>query len=394
MTDRDFHDRLHDLGHVWQASIAPVQDPAEVAAREQRHVRAIGDAIVRASETRRRDRSRRRIYAVLAAAVALGVAFVAARAVFREPTVAPSVKVFPAAPHRGVRSLAGQVTLHHGSSEHVIHEASLAMGDELSVSAGGQAEVRLGGVVRANAQAGSHVTVVAEGSKSAHRLRLETGHIEARVDDRPSPKPKLVVETPDVDVVVTGTVFGVDVARGPHGATVTKVSVDKGRVVIVRGGVEIALVTSGSTWSSEVAEETAPAVVAPVAPRASRPLPRPSSAEPVAKLPSAANLADVPIGTLGEENAAFQAAIDARNRGDDGAVVDRLGQLMIRYPSSPLAGEARVERMRALARLGRTEAAAREARRYLATHPDGFARDEAKRLVLKSAAAPSNSPAP
>jgi ferric-dicitrate binding protein FerR (iron transport regulator) len=238
------------------------------------------------------------------------------------------------------------------------------------------------------------VIVVAEGSKSAHRLRLDTGHIEARVDDRPSLKPKLVVETPDVDVVVTGTVFGVDVARNPRGATVTKVSVDKGRVVIMRGGTEIALVTSGSTWSSEVAEEPSPSVVAPVAPRGSRPLLPHSSPEPVAKLPSAANLADVPVGTLGEENAAFQAAIDSRNRGDDAAVVDRLGQLMVRYPGSPLAGEARVERMRALARLGRTEAAAREARRYLAAYPEGFARDEAKRLVLRSAATPSNPPAP
>jgi hypothetical protein len=38
--------------------------------------------------------------------------------------------------------------------------------------------------------------------------------------------------------------------------------------------------------------------------------------------------------------------------------------------------------MRALSRLGRTEEAAREARRYLAERPDGFARDEAKRLVM------------
>jgi hypothetical protein len=65
-----------------------------------------------------------------------------------------------------------------------------------------------------------------------------------------------------------------------------------------------------------------------------------------------------------------------------------MGQLLMRHPASLLAGEARVERMRAFARAGRTDAASREARRYLAQFPSGFARDEAKQLVLESHEAP------
>lgn len=391
MNDREFQDRLNELGHAWQG-VSPVEDPAELEAREQRHVRAIGDAIVRASETRRRERGLLRVYAVLAAAVALAAIFVLARTLLHSPeVVAPSAKSVPVAPQRGVRALSGQVTLQHGGSERIVSESSLVLGDALSISEGGQAEVRLGGVVRATALAHSRVSVVAEGSKSAHRLRLDAGRIEARVDDRPSLKPKLVVETPDVDVVVTGTVFGVDVVRNAHGVTITKVAVEKGQVVVMRGGTEVALVASGATWTSEIREEPpAPAVAPPkVAGRAARPAPAPAS-----RLPSSGSLEDVNVGTLGEENAAFQAGIEARNRGEDAVVAERMGHLLTRYPASPLAGEALVERMRALARLGRAEAAAREARRYLAAYPDGFAREEARRLVLRGSGDPSNSPAP
>ena len=57
---------------------------------------------------------------------------------------------------------------------------------------------------------------------SAHRLRLDRGEIRAQVDDRPSPTPKLVVETPNVEVVVTGTIFEVDVTPGAEGGRVDR----------------------------------------------------------------------------------------------------------------------------------------------------------------------------
>jgi hypothetical protein len=74
--------------------------------------------------------------------------------------------------------------------------------------------------------------------------------------------------------------------------------------------------------------------------------------------------------------------MQAKQRGDDDRVVRELDVLMQRYSDSPLAPDARVERFRALKRLGRTAEAARSARRYLAEQPDGFAREEARDVAL------------
>jgi hypothetical protein len=49
-----------------------------------------------------------------------------------------------------------------------------------------------------------------------------------------------------------------------------------------------------------------------------------------------------------------------------------------------LSQEAKVERLRALERLGKTQQAAESARRYLAEHPDGFAQAEARQLALRA----------
>ena len=218
---------------------------------------------------------------------------------------------------------------------------------------------------------------------SAHRLRLDRGRIRAKVNDRPSIAPKLVVETPNVDVVVTGTAFQVDVTRGRNPMEfVTTVSVTKGRVVVRHGTEQIAAVTAGQTWTS--ARETA-----------SRTVEAPASAQHVAARPGRNAIAVAkPLrpGTLAEENSLFQTAVDARNHGDDRSEAEHLGSLLSRFPGSPLAGEARVERMRALQRTGQAAEAAREARRYLAEYPDGFARDEARRIVMQDGASTHSAP--
>jgi lipoprotein-anchoring transpeptidase ErfK/SrfK len=376
MTDREFQERMNELGHAWQGEVVPTDDVDAREGRQERMVGVIGDAIVRAAEGRRRERSHRRLFGLLAAAVVAAIAFVPIRRALE--TKAPSVTMASAtevAPLGGVNALSGQVLLRRGTKESVVRQAALALGDSLSVAEDGKAEVRLGTIVRADTVGESRLSVLAD-PIALHRLRLEQGRIEARVDDRPSPTPKLIVETPDVEVVVTGTVFDVDVAQGQ-----TRVSVQKGRVVIRKNGAEVAVVSSGESWPVEE-----PVMAPPESPKPVRPAPKHQRAAVsghVAPQPSSADLDDVRIGTLGEENALFQSAADARKRGDDAAVVDRMGQLLGRHPASLLSGEARVERMRALARMGRTDAAAREARRYLAQFPEGFARDEARQLVLR-----------
>src|SRR5581483_5654797 len=109
----------------------------------------------------------------------------------------------------------------------------------------------------------------------------------------------------------------------------------KGRVVVRHGTEQLAAVTAGQSWTS-AREIPTRAQEGPSAPQ--------SWAHP-GRNAAAANRAVRP-GTLAEENSLFQTAVDARNHGDDRSEAEHLGALLNRFPGSPLAGEARVERMR------------------------------------------------
>ena len=102
---------------------------------------------------------------------------------------------------------------------------------------------------------------------------------------------------------------------------------------------------------------------APVAPAAKEPTPRKA-------------------GTLAEENRLFAAAVEARNRGDVQRAAELFGELLTTYPQTALRESAQVERFRALSRAGQSTRAASEARRYLAEHPEGFGRTEARDLAI------------
>ena len=92
--------------------------------------------------------------------------------------------------------------------------------------------------------------------------------------------------------------------------------------------------------------------------------------------------APVSAAALAEQNRLFSVAVAASRRGDDARAVALIDELLARYPASPLLPEARVERFRALDRLGRKSEAAREASRYLRENENGAARDEAREVVL------------
>ncbi len=370
-------ERAQELGRLWQGSVVPVEDGDVADARRRRMVPALSSAIEQASRNRRKERGLRRavgVFAVAASlALAVGVGELSHRTGSTEDGAAARTAI------GSVRALGGSVSLVRNARSRVVARSELEMGDALATTGAGHAEVRLSNLVVADVGAESLVAVVPP-KASTHRLRLDRGTLEARVDDRPSPTPKLVVQTPNVDVVVTGTVFAVGVTEpGAGGEPVTTVSVEKGRIVVRRDGMDVAVVSAGEHWTSAAAESAA------------RPPDRTASAEPPRQPEDkASSPARTPgsdghhwTGTLAEENRLFQSAADARNRGNDREAADRLGELLAKYPRSPLAGEARVERMRALQRIGSRSEAAREAERYLAAFPDGFARAEAERLIMQ-----------
>ncbi len=81
--------------------------------------------------------------------------------------------------------------------------------------------------------------------------------------------------------------------------------------------------------------------------------------------------------------------MSAARAGDDRKALAAFEGFLSRYPTSPLAQSAEVERFRALKRLGRVDQAARKARQYLAAYPSGFARAEAQALAVESLGSPS-----
>jgi outer membrane protein assembly factor BamD (BamD/ComL family) len=87
---------------------------------------------------------------------------------------------------------------------------------------------------------------------------------------------------------------------------------------------------------------------------------------------------------LGDQNRLFGEAMRARERGERAEAVRMLEDFVRRYPASPLAQDAYVERFRAAAQLGDSAGAARAAREYLARYRDGFAREEARALALEA----------
>jgi hypothetical protein len=90
------------------------------------------------------------------------------------------------------------------------------------------------------------------------------------------------------------------------------------------------------------------------------------------------------VSNLEAVNRLFSEAKQARREGRDRQALAALDELLREYPHSVLAQEASVERFRVLSRLGRASEAQREANSYLERYPVGFARDEARRLVVGS----------
>jgi hypothetical protein len=244
-------------------------------------------------------------------------------------------------------------------------------------------------------------------SNVREEMNLELGRVQVDV-------PKLAeghtfaVRTPDTLVTVHGTSFSVEVTKtGASGGTSTTVVVTRGVVSVLHDRQETFLY-AGMEWSSSaqvsVATESAEPPVRPAAKPRSSSLATEAARAPERKptldrkppVPTNAPPDAVPApeatsrGTdLANENVLFAEAKLARKQGDQARAVRLLGDLIRRYPASPLVEDAQVETFRALAQGGDHAGAAREARRYLTLYRGGFARDEASRAIALDPASAS-----
>lgn len=331
-------------------------------------------AIERAIAARGRARRRNRWLGGLAAAAA--VALVAGGAVHEMRHRSQAVATSPATQsHAPAETQVVGYTV-TGAASVVSSGASAPLSERRTLPAGSRVVTPAGGHVMLAFATGTDValgeaadmTIADEGATQA--LRLDHGSLDLHVA-KLSADQRFLVQTPDAEVEVRGTAFKVSLVSpdATCGAgTPTRVAVSDGIVVVRHAGVE-SRVEAGQQWPSGCTQ-------APVAARA------PSGSSSTAHGPASA----APASSLGEQNDMFADAMAAKRRGDTGEALADFDRFLARYPSSPLAESATVERMRLLrgADAGRAPGAARQ---YLGRYPNGFARAEAE-AILEGASSP------
>jgi hypothetical protein len=314
-----------------------------------------------------------------AAAAALPLAILWGVSARRAPTVASAVV--------GVVPLAGSAAVLRGGVERPLATAGQAW-------LGAEEELRTGpdSSARASLPTGTVVDVgpsarlrfdpaggLGRGPMRDH-VELVAGKVDVRV-------PKLAdgdevdVHTAGASVVVHGTEFSVErtTPQNPGDPGVTRVAVTQGTVTVFTGDEERVLTARGVlvlvTPTEANHSASASSSVTPPKPAV---LPADSSSS-ATKQPGTGTST-----TLAAENAALAEAMQWRRDHDSQRALSRLGEFLERYPRSPLAETARVERLRVLEDMGATVQLRREAQRYLADYPKGFARQEATRILTVS----------
>lgn len=366
MSERDTKQLLAS----WGRQGIPVEDPERAAERRPRVVAGVARAIRTQAAERSRRARRWRVVAALSAAAAVALVVL----------LSWPGRTNDARPAAIVAHGEG-VTVAHGGTERSVAPAGsvrLESGDGIATSSRARAELTLdsGATVRLSESTTLKLDRV---GRPPERVRIDVGAIAVTVPPL-GPAGRFQVLTPDATVTVHGTAFDVSVVTR-DGRSVTSVVVSEG-VVEVEHRAGVVRLPRGASWSSLDVDD-------PEAPRPAPPVPTPSSVEPTSPVPAAPpprtpKESKAPsVGTaLAAQNRLFAAAVAARQGGNDARAVSLLDQLLAKHPDSPLAPEARVERFRALTRMGKKDEAAKEARRYLLEHGSGAARDEARDLAI------------
>ena len=374
MSERRFPSQPDEILRRLGSQVVPVDEPERADQRREQVVGALSRAI-RDNADRKRRALRTRLVLGLSLAATLVLGIGVAVHLHRPAGDNALASAVVAEVHGAV------VVTEAGESRVLAHgsELSLRTLGEIETAPDAQAEIRSKKSVLRISPATK--LTVPQATNVEERYRLALGRVDVSVDKDSRILRSVVVETPNAEVVVHGTVFAVGVSRTDH--TVTEVSVTRGSVWILSNGVQVALLGPGQHWSSDTQPVSAPVAVAntpsaAVAPSSDDSAPLHDAAHALHREPT---VAEAKASALAEESRLFQDAIDARNRGDDPRAAELFGHLVARYPSYE---EAEVQLFRAEKRLGRVAASVAEARRYLALHPQGFARDEARTLALSS----------
>jgi hypothetical protein len=246
-------------------------------------------------------------------------------------------EVASAAPEVKVRALRG-VVVASGRSLPLRQDLTVARDGLLETSKEAAARIESDGM-ELELQENSAVSLKELGvSRVAAALRLDRGRVRCAIPHDPGRVFSVV--TADARIVDVGTVFSVSVVPSDSGSK-TLVQVEEGEVMVEHAGKQLRL-RAPASWSSLVESE----------PPAAEPVPV-SSIEPASP---ASQRRDWPTGkrrrdTLDAETQLLQAGLANEQRGDFRGAARDLGQLVKRYPGSPLAPDARAALARVKGRL-------------------------------------------
>lgn len=213
------------------------------------------------------------------------------------------------------------------------------------------------------------------------RFSLQRGELVAHVAKLTGAQ-RFIVDTPDTEIEVRGTRFRLRVVEQGEACgngTRTRLEVSEGAVEVRVASLAAISVKAGEIWPTDCQGTVAPAVTPALQAASTRAGGAPARPEPRAAAP-------VPVhepersSALTPQNDLFAEGVARSRQGDTGGALRSYSELMSRFPSSPLAENAMVQRMRLLA--GSAEGRA-EARRYVARYPRGFAVEEANKLLAE-----------
>lgn len=354
---------LEDLGRI----AMPVEASEHAARRRDRVVGALGSVLGRVRARRTFVRRARVAFTSVMALVA--VALVAMALVTPKEPPASAIVVTPEA--WKASAVTGSVRVHSGGTQRALAAGDVvAVGDVVEADAGASVSLGLSsGEVRL--VSAGRVEVVST-TAAERRLRIGVGAVDVDLPRKLPNGQALIMETPDAQVRVVGTAFRVDVSLDDSGKPATEVSVRRGTVWVTQRGERRATLGAGSKWRS-----------ASAAARAALESEADETRVRAAQAPSRGSRAVEAQGTLAEENRLYESALAARNAGDDRRAAETFGQLLARYPRSVLGEQSLAERFRALDRAGQVSLSVAAARRYLAAYPEGFAREDAERIVKR-----------
>lgn len=410
------------------------RQPVPLASAElarERAERGVAHLTVALEKARQRRERNIRTRAILLAAAAIALGLVGAQSLLDRADTASA----PLATHgpSGSEEATLEPALQGAARDHLILRrddtvrlveglAALRAGDVVETTQGsGQASLQ--GITRVELHTDTRLAVLMA-TPSEQVLRLHRGTGVFHVD--PARHARVVIETDDARVLVTGTRFSVTTGANAAGSWTT-VDVASGSVLVENAERSLRL-DAGARWSSHTPATDLPAPTARRATNADTQAPsdsasstergsptrtsptrtptaqdspsthaassrtestsaKPTGAKPTGAKPARASAAKERVGketegTLAEENALLQGALTARKQGSSARCVTLLDRLVTRHPRSPLRHEALVLRFRCLRDGGDLSRARRAAQRYLDDYPNGAARDEANTLLF------------